>query len=267
MTILLLLVFAFCCQAQTFGQRGFLEFRGVGFPQAGVSDSGRLTGEALLRWEGSWQVGGGLNLAGSFDARTDTHRQFERAWRLDWSDRGLQRPAFSLRRLSASYRRGAFNAEVGKQFIRWGKADILTPTDRFAPRDFLNVVDNDLLAVQAGRVLWEGSRDTFDFVATPRFTPSRTPLLNQRWVVFPESLRQLPIRDLGTRVPGRAQFGARWSRNPGGYDYSFVFYDGFHHLPFWDGRLALPFTRNSFRANVIRHPPHHRNPGVRILHT
>jgi len=31
--------------------------------------------------------------------------------------------------------------------------------------------------------------------------------------------------------------------------------------------LALPFTRNSFRANVIRHPPHHRNPGVRILHT
>ncbi len=32
-------------------------------------------------------------------------------------------------------------------------------------------------------------------------------------------------------------------------------------------RLALPFTRNSLGANVIRHHRHHRNSEVRILHT
>ena len=25
-----------------------------------------------------------VKFSGAFDARTDTHRQFERAWRLDW---------------------------------------------------------------------------------------------------------------------------------------------------------------------------------------
>ena len=35
--------------------------------------------------------------------------------------------------------------EVGRQLVRWGKADILNPTDRFAPRDFLNVVHNEYL--------------------------------------------------------------------------------------------------------------------------
>ena len=36
---------------------------------------------------------------------------------------------------------GGFTLDVGKQFIRWGRADVLNPTDRFAPRDFLNVID------------------------------------------------------------------------------------------------------------------------------
>ncbi len=34
-------------------------------------------------------------------------------------------------------------------FIRWGRADILNPTDRFAPRDFMNVIDPDFLPVLA----------------------------------------------------------------------------------------------------------------------
>ena len=43
--------------------------------------------------------------------------------------------------------RGRFTLDAGKQFIRWGKADIVNPTDRFAPKDFLNVVDAEFLAV------------------------------------------------------------------------------------------------------------------------
>ena len=65
--------------------------------------------------------------------------------------------------------------QAGKQFIRWGKADILNPTDRFAPRDYLNVVDNDFLAITAARVTYGTQSDTFDLVFAPRLTPSRVP--------------------------------------------------------------------------------------------
>ena len=68
-------------------------------------------------------------------------------------DRWIQRPALSVRRLSATIHKGKITAEIGRQFIRWGKADILTPTDRFAPKDYLsNVVDSDFLGVVAARL-------------------------------------------------------------------------------------------------------------------
>jgi hypothetical protein len=53
--------------------------------------------------------------------------------------------AGEVRRLSATAHKGPLTFEAGKQFIRWGKTDIVTPTDRFAPRDYLTVVDNDFL--------------------------------------------------------------------------------------------------------------------------
>src|SRR6202008_634046 len=105
--------------------------------------------------------------------------------RIDWKDRSAQRPAFSLRRFSATYHKGKLTAEFGKQFIRWGKADILNPTDRFAPKDFLEVIQSDFLGVMAARATYEAGANTFDFVYTPRMTPSRSPLGNQRWVLPP----------------------------------------------------------------------------------
>src|SRR4029077_14391315 len=119
------------------------------------------------------------------DARTDTHQETERAWGLSWWDRNRQRPAFAIRRLSATYTRGKLTVELGKQLIRWGKADVLTPTDRFAPRDFLTVVDSDFLPVTAARVTYGTQSDTVDLIFSPRLTPSRVPLLNQRWAVLP----------------------------------------------------------------------------------
>jgi hypothetical protein len=223
---------------QTFTQRGFLETRATLYPQTAPGDSGRLVADALWRWEASWSPHPSLRLHGSFDARTDTHRQVERQWRVDWRDRRSLRPAFSLRRASVHWHRGPVTIEVGKQFIRWGKADILNPTDRFAPRDYLSVTDNEFLAVGAVRTTFEHGGDTLDLVLAPRLTPSRAPLLNQRWVVLPDQLRSIPLDDRGARLPGRAQYGARWNHNGRGYEFSTVFYDGFHHLPLFDGRLG-----------------------------
>ncbi len=228
--------------AQTFDHRGYFETRFLLYPQTAPGDSGRIVGDALLRWEPSLDLGAGWKLFGSLDARADTHRQVEREARADFEDRRLQRPAFSLRRFSAQYHRGGFTAEFGRQFIRWGKADILNPTDRFAPRDYLSVVDAELLGVTAARLTYESGKNTVDAVWTPRFTPSRTPLLDQRWTVLPPGAEFFRVRDLGARFPGRSQFGARWNYVGARHEHSVVFFEGFHHLSLFEARLGAPLT-------------------------
>jgi hypothetical protein len=224
--------------AQDFSQRGFLDTRLALYPQTAPNDSAHVVTEALFRYEASYKLSPGVRFAGSLDARTDSHRQAEREWGVSWWDRGTRRPAFSVRRLSAILHKGPLTAEFGKQFIRWGKADVLNPTDRFAPRDFLSVVDNDFLAVTAARLTWERKSDTIELVYAPRFTPSRIPLLNQRWVVIPAEARGVPIRDAGSRFPGGPQFGARWNHVGSGFEHSLSFYEGFNHLPLIDGQIS-----------------------------
>lgn len=227
--------------AQDFTQRGFLETRYVLYPEKALNDRGRSVGEALLRYEATKQYFKGLRFNGAFDARTDTHRQVEREAFLNYSDRRPLRPAFSIRRASMSYTRGVATFEIGKQFIRWGKADILNPTDRFAPRDFLTVFDNEFLPVTAARATFDNGKDSLDLVWQARFTPSRTPLLNQRWTVFPPGVAAAQIVDLGPQIPGGSQYGVRYNHIGRGFEGSLSFYDGANHLPIIDGRL-LPAT-------------------------
>ena len=174
--------------------------------------------------------------------------------------------------------RGPFSLEVGKQFIRWGKADILNPTDRFAPRDYLTVVDNDFLGVTGARAIYESGSETVDLVWVPRFTPSRTPLLKQRWTVLPPLLAEhFFIADYGAVFPKRSEFGARWNHNGSGYEFSLSFYDGFDHLPLvlsipppMLGRIDLVRTYpadEDVRWRCRRAPPLvHRQRRSRLLH-
>jgi hypothetical protein len=178
----------------------------------------------------------------------------EKAWRLDYSDRGVRDPRLSVRRLSATLTKGRFTLEAGKQFIRWGKTDIVTPTDRFAPRDFLNVVDTEVLAVSAIRGAAQIGDETFEVVWSPRFTPSRIPLLNQRWTPVPAILAAipLPILDGGAILPSGSEVGVRWSHVGQGFEYSVSFFDGFNLLPLLRPGLSLipfgiPITR-TYRA-------------------
>jgi hypothetical protein len=187
--------------------------------------------EELLRWEATWKPRKWVQVNAGFDARFDSHRQTERAWRLDWADRGIQRPAFSARRMSVLLHKGGLTFEGGRQLIRWGKADILNPTDRFAPKDFLNVLSSEFLGVTAARATYEKGSNTLDAVYQPVFTPSRGPLLNQRWVVLPEQIRAFPLDDLGSQFPGRGALGLRWNHLGQGYEFSASFYDGHNHLP------------------------------------
>lgn len=223
---------------QAFTQRGFFEVRNFAYPQTAPGDSGRLVSEQLLRWESTWRLNPALQLNAGFDARFDSHRQFERAWRLDWADRRRQRPALSARRLSLLLHKGGFTFEGGRQFIRWGKADILNPTDRFAPKDFLNVLTTDFLGITALRGTYERGGETLDVVVQPVFTPSRTPLPGQRWAALPEEAGQFALREVRVEYPKRAAAGARWNHVGDGYEFSLSFYDGFNHLPVFSASLV-----------------------------
>ncbi len=135
--------------------------------------------------------------------------------------------------------------------MRWGKTDVLNPTDRFAPRDFLNVVDNDFLGITAARVTYGTQSDTIDVVFEPRFTPSRVPLLDQRWAVLPQGI---PIAEQPAAFPGGPQAGARWNHVGSKAEYSFSFYNGYDNLPLYRGQLeAAPL-----RADLTRSYPQMR---------
>ena len=231
------------CLAQNFTHRGFVETGLTLYPQAAPGDSARATAESLVRDEAFYKFGSHWRFAAGLDARTDSHRQVERSLEFSWPDRVLRRPVLAVRRLSASYTRGPLSLEFGKQFIRWGKADILNPTDRFAPRDFLNVAQPDFLPVTGARLTCGGQSDSIDLVWVPLFTPSRMPLAGQRWAPLPAGV---PLRDLGSRFPGGSQFGARWNHIGRLAEYSLSFYDGRNHLPLIDARLALPVEFQRF---------------------
>src|ERR1700733_7754340 len=174
--------------AQTFSQQGYFETMLTAYPQTAPGDSGQLIDSSLLDWEpavkwGYWRFNAG------FVAQFDSHRMAERSPDVSYLDRETQRPAFDVSRLSISWGHGPVTIEMGKQFVRWGKTDIVNPTDRFTPRDYLTVIDARVLAVTAARLTIANQSNSLDFVYTPFLTPSRMPLLNQRWVVVPPEAR------------------------------------------------------------------------------
>ncbi len=229
--------------AQNFQTDGFFEDRTLLYPQSAPNDSGHVVNDMLFRWEGSYQATPWLKFSAGLDFRADSHRQVEREWRFDADDRSTLRPAFSLRQMNATLHKGKFTAELGRQFIRWGKADILNPTDRFAPKDYLsNVVDADYLGVAAARVTVAAGSNTLELVWQPWFTPSLIPLLDQRWTTVPQQFAGFSIVDGGARYPGGSQYGARWNHTGSQLEYSACFFDGFNNLPSFDGTAAALLT-------------------------
>ena len=140
------------------------------------------------------------------------------------------------------------NVDIGKQFIRWGRADILNPTDRFAPRDFLNVIDSDLLPIIGARGTVQVKKETFEAVWIPQMTPSRLPLFTERWVVAPPDAHGIALEDGGSRFPKGSEQGVRWTHAGAHFETSLSFFNGFNHLPDIEsrvlpGRGAVELTR------------------------
>lgn len=242
----ILLLWPAAASAQPISQRGFIEGRAFVFPVSAPNDTEQKIGDLLVREEVFLKPAPWVQFAAGLDLRANSHDQVEDEWRLDFSDRGIRRPRAAIRRLTATFSAPHFTLDIGKQFIRWARADVLNPTDRFAPRDFLNVIDNDVLPVLGVRPSIQVGRETFEVVWVPRLTPSRLPLFSQRWTVLPPEAEGLTIEDGGARIPKGSEQGVRWNHAGGRIETSLSFFDGFNHLPNIEPRLlptAVELTR------------------------
>jgi len=221
----------FLAHAQEFSQRGFVAVSGNIYPETFPIDSTQVIGGVLAQYEPTWRPKPWLTFFASLDVGTDSHQQFARKLLFEWKDRSLQRAPLSIREFAAVLTTADFTITLGKQFIRWGGADFLNPTDRFAPSDLLNLVDEQILPVTAARITYTHGDNTFNAVWQPQFTPARIPLVNQRWTFLPPTFYLFSTQDQGTAFPGRSSFGARWSHSGAACEYSLSFYDGFNYFP------------------------------------
>lgn len=226
--------------AQALTARGFVEMRGDWYLQDSPIDPTRGVGDLHARAEAAADLARWLRVRAGVDGRLDTYGQVDRTWALDWFDRARRRRALAVRELNASFAWGRLTVEVGKQFVRWGAVDVASPVDRFTPRDYLTVVDDELLAVTGARVAYGGEATRVEAVWVPHLTPSRVPLYDKRWTVVPDLARGVRLVDGGAVVPRGAQTGVRWSRVGAGYEYALSYYHGFQHLPSIDAAIAPP---------------------------
>ncbi len=226
--------------AQATTERGFIEGRDTFFPQLVPNDQAHQVGDVLYRQEVFIKPSSWLLLAAGLDFRWNSHDQVDTRWRLDLDDRTILRPAAALRRLAATFTAKHLTVDIGKQFIRWGIADILNPTDRVAPRDYMNVIDTDLLPVIGGRASVQFGADTVEAVFVPQLTPSRLPLFNQRWTVLPPEAAGFTIVDGGNLFPKGSQQGARWRHAGEHLELAASIYNGFYNLPSLDVRPVGP---------------------------
>jgi hypothetical protein len=242
--------------AQAVAERGFIEGQYTFFPQVALNDNQQHVVDGLYRQEIFVKPWSWLQFAGGFDLRANSHDQIDTTWRLDWDDRTILRPAAAVRRLAATFTAKHLAVDIGKQFIRWGNADILNPTDRFAPRDYLNVINTDLLPVIGARASVQFGTESFEAVWVPQLTPSRLPLINQRWTVLPPEAAGLTIVDGGSIFPNGSQQGARWRHAGEHFELSASLFDGFYNLPNIDAEPV-----NDTTVRLVRSYPKLRSYG------
>ena len=230
-TTALLLAPAPAVLAQTVSQRGFADAMLTLYPQAAPNDATQSVADVVAREEVFFKPRAWVQFAAGLELRANSHDQVDKRWTPDFWDRDERRPPVSIRRLSATLHQGVFTFDLGKQFIRWGRTDIVHPTDRFAPRDFMSVIDADFLGTTGVHGLAELGRHTLEAVWVPRFTPSRIPLIDQRWSAVPPAAARLPIAETASVFPGGSQFGVRWGHTADRLEYSLSFFDGFNSAP------------------------------------
>ena len=228
--VMCLVAHAGAALAQPISQRGFVDGSGWVFLEPTPHDGTQLIGDMLVREDVFVTLQPWLRVTAGAELRANSHDQVTGGF--SFLDRTARRPVAAVRTIKTTISRGPITLDAGKQFVRWGKTDIVVPTDRFAPRDVLNVVDSAFLADVGIRGTAELGPYTVEGVWVPWFTPSRIPLVDQRWVQRPAQLPpDVTLVETPPSFPRGSQVGARFGHILGRVEYALSIYNGFNSFP------------------------------------
>ena len=191
-----------------------------------------------------------ISWRGRVDFQLDTHLDVYRNRWTDLTQRGLRQPAGALSEFYVDMKLGKVDLRAGKQEIRWGRADGFNPTDNLIPYDYLDTFADERLAVPALKGDIYVGNAHFEAVWVPIYTPTRLPLLGQRWFPSLPATTQAPpgpgmdpvtfdltYQDAGGPLPARTfangQWGVRWNQLIPRAEFSFSYFDGFDDIAFF----------------------------------
>ena len=214
------------------GVKGQAILNGFGYFRETPTDDELLVAEGILQLEWSRRLAEWADMKVVLEAREDTD-SLVGGIGFEVPDRRRQRSVLELREGTVTARRGPVDVILGKQIVTWGTADAYNPTDNVNPYDFLDVIDNEKLAVFAAVARFTAGASSLTGVLVPVFTPSRLPLKGSRWIpTVPEGLTALVAdRELPAQTLENMQYAARLKTTVGGWDLSGSYFEGFEHTP------------------------------------
>jgi hypothetical protein len=247
---------------------GFLEESGRFYAKTPNPSDAYAEGNARFHLWGRARVSKEISVRGVFDIRMDTHGNVDRGRWLDIEDRGMRLPAGSISELYLDAKVGRVDLRLGRQRIRWGRADGFNPTDNIMPYDYLETFDDERLAVSAVKADVYFARANMQFVWMPWYAPTRLPLLGQRWFpqlpasatldvspLIPPIEIGLSYRDLAGPLPartfGNGQWGARFNQVLPRGEFSFSYFDGFDDLPYFRPDASPFFDTISLQPKAL----------------
>ncbi|MFQ5830124.1 MAG: DUF1302 family protein [Candidatus Methylomirabilia bacterium] len=139
--------------------------------------------------------------------------------------------------------RESWAVRIGRQFITWGRADSLRPTDVFKRHDYTDLIEDREEAVDAVKLDLFRDSLTLEGVWAPVFDPDITSFrAENRWTAFPRTgvvpgLGQARLtfregrREEPSRGPESGQVGLRLSGLSGGWDFAGMYYYGYDRVP------------------------------------
>ena len=141
-----------------------------------------------------------------------------------------------------------WDVRVGRQFIAWGRADAIKPTDQFKRRDYTDLTEDREEATLAVKGDYYVGNWTLEGVWAPVFEEDILPYnIENRWVLLPTT-RSIPISEQGDmaefnllyqidlgRTPPKtsesSQAGLRLSGDYGGWDLGLMYAYSYDRIP------------------------------------
>lgn len=236
--------------------QGALEFQSLAFVARPNPTDTYWQGTVLSTFsvQRRWDKHGKIFFSGA--AEIDSHHDVARTRFIDWNERDLRTSVLRVQELYWERRIGPVDLRMGRQQIRWGRADAFNPTDNLEPYDFLAPFSERRLPVTALKADLYLAQSHVEAAWIPFYAPSRLPLLGQRWFpriringdspLFPGEDRGLSpffLADGNRRYPAlrleHSQGALRWNVTAPGGEFSVSYYDGINDLPFVVPRLQL----------------------------